>query len=212
MWQPLCETVGELGGGNGSWVAGHHLCQLIRWRAQKKPLPRSHLPFLPNLISYQPSSLKLSMLYGHGAILPFHIESFRCLVDSFGKDTCRQMGQDKRSSQFECSNPLRERLQAAFIGAGVAPLICHPLASHQIFSRICVAISPCTKYSTKHFPCSLAAPNICRRGEKVGREALAHLHHSVTSCTLLAHCLHTACTLLFLTAFLSIALHTTIQT
>ena len=155
------------------------------------------------------------------------------------------MGQDKRSSQFECGS-LRERLQAAFIGAGVAPLICHPLASHQILSRICVAISPCTKYCTKHFPCSLAAPNICRRGRKCGKRGscpsppLGHILHTACThlahCTLLAHILHTACThlahclhnahclhtactllhtatpLLFLTAFLSIALHTTIQT
>ena len=79
------------------------------------------------------------------------------------------MGLDKRSSQFEFGLPEREIASCIYIGAGVAPLICHPLASHQIFSRICVAISPCNKYCTKHFPCSLAAPNICRRGRKGGK-------------------------------------------
>ena len=104
MWQPVCETVGELGGGNGSWLAGHHLCQLIRWRAQKKPLPRSHLPFLPNL---HIKSVNVVWTWSNSTF-PILNQPFRSLVDFFGKDTCRQMGQDKRSSQFECGLPERD--------------------------------------------------------------------------------------------------------
>ena len=51
--------------------------------------------------------------------------------------------------------------------------------NHQILSRIC----PTSRYCTQHFRTKYVAV----AGEKVGREALAHLlchlHRSVTSCT-----------------------------
>ena len=54
--------------------------------------------------------------------------SFTVPIDSyvsFGKDTER-WGKIREAANLSLAS-VRERLQAAFIGAGVAPMICHPL-------------------------------------------------------------------------------------